>query len=536
MRKWTPLVVLSAAQFLMVLDQAVMNVSIGQLVEDFDTEVTKIQGAITFYALVMAALMITGGKLGDRWGRRRAFAVGHLVYAGGSLLTAISWSVPVLILGWSVLEGIGAALVLPALAALVAGNYTGSDRAAAYGVIGGVAGAGIAVGPIVGGWVTTNLSWRLVFVGEVILALSIFALARLIVDVARPGKPADIDWVGSVLSAAGLGLVIFGFLQASQWGWLSPRNSPVEISGFALTPFVIGAGVVVLYGFARWQLYREARGEEPLVRLTLLKNKHLRSGLTMYLSQNVILMGVFFAIPLYLQIVIGMNAFETGVRMLPVSVAMFLTAMAGAHLTARYSPRKIMRIGLVVLLVAIVILFGTIQPSIEGFSFALAMTLLGVGMGFVASVLGNLVQSSVGAKERGETGGLQYTAQQLGSALGTALVGAIVIGGLASSFLSLIADDPRISNEIENEVTVVLAGGVGFVVPDDVRAAATNADFEDREIDALVETYEASQLMALKAGILAGALIALGSLFITKNLPDRRFAEMAEAQDGQSGA
>ena len=158
--KWRALYVLAAAQFLMVLDQAVMNVSISQLVEDFDTTVTVIQGVITFYALTMAALMITGGKLGDRWGRRRAFWIGLLIYASGSALTAVSQTVGALLLGWSILEGIGAALVLPALVALVAGSYQGADRAIAYGVIGGVAGAGIAVGPILGGWVTTNYTWR----------------------------------------------------------------------------------------------------------------------------------------------------------------------------------------------------------------------------------------------------------------------------------------------------------------------------------------------------------------------------------------
>jgi MFS family permease len=167
MAKWGVLAVLATAQFLMVLDQAVMNVAISQLVEDFDTTVTTIQAVIALYALTMAGLMLTGGKLGDIWGRRRAFSIGLVVYSAGSALTAAAWSVPALMFGWSILEGIGAALVLPALVALVAGSYKGADRALAYGVLGGVAGAGIAVGPILGGWVTTDFTWRLVFVGEV---------------------------------------------------------------------------------------------------------------------------------------------------------------------------------------------------------------------------------------------------------------------------------------------------------------------------------------------------------------------------------
>ena len=187
MTRWAILAVLAAAQFLMVLDQAVMNVAISQLVEDFDTTVTTIQAVIAFYALVMASLMLIGGKLGDKLGRRRAFLIGICIYAVGSGLTAAAWNVPSLVLGWSILEGIGAALVLPALVALVAGSYEGRERALAYGVLGGVAGAGIAVGPILGGWVTTDFTWRLVFVGEVVVAIGIALGTRLI----REEPPAE---------------------------------------------------------------------------------------------------------------------------------------------------------------------------------------------------------------------------------------------------------------------------------------------------------------------------------------------------------
>src|ERR1700710_930481 len=232
MKKWGVLVVLGAAQFLMVLDQAVMNVAISQLVEDFDTAVTTIEAVIAFYALVMAGLMLTGGKLGDIWGRRRAFTIGLVIYGAGSALTAASWNVPSLMFGWSILEGIGAALVIPALIALVAGNYKGNDRAIAYGVLGGVAGAGIAVGPILGGWATTELSWRVVFIGEVVVAIGILIGTRLIKDPAREQEAPQLDWVGSVLSAAGLAVLVFGVLQASNWGWLQPRSSPLEPFGF----------------------------------------------------------------------------------------------------------------------------------------------------------------------------------------------------------------------------------------------------------------------------------------------------------------
>jgi EmrB/QacA subfamily drug resistance transporter len=531
-KRWV-LLVLAASQFLMVLDAAVMNVSISQLVADFDTTVTTIQGVITLYALVMAALFMTGGKLGDIIGRRRAFVIGHLIYGAGSLLTALSWSVASLTLGWSILEGIGAALVLPALAALVAGNFTGQQRALAYGVLGGVSGAGIAVGPILGGWVTTELTWRLVFAGEVLVAAAIvLATPRLVRDAPRRGPAPALDWVGSILSALGIGAIVTGVLEASTWGWLRPHDSPIAPLGFALTPFVVGAGVVLLAGFRAWERRRERRGEMPLVHFRLFSIAPLRSGLASFLGQNVVLMGVFFAIPLYLQIVQGFDALQTGIRMLPTSVALFVTALGGARLATRIAPRTIVRGGFVLLFAAAILLLATIEPAIDTFDFAVAMALLGVGMGLVLSQLGNVVQSAVGEDDRGEAGGLQYTAQQSGSALGTALIGAIVITGLAAAFTTIVADNAQISQATKDQVSVQLESGVSFVSSQEVAHAAQQAGVSAQDAAAVVDSYEQAQLNALKLGLLACAFIAGGSFLATRGLPRRRLgaapAEEAE--------
>lgn len=529
MTKRSVLLVLAASQFLMVLDAAVMNVSISQLVADFDTTVTTIQGVITLYALVMAALFMTGGKLGDVWGRRRTFVIGHVVYGMGSLLTAVSWSVPTLTLGWSILEGIGAAMVLPALAALVAGNFEGRERAAAYGALGGVAGAAIAVGPILGGWVTTELTWRLVFAGEVVIVAAIvFFTPRIVRDAPRIGPAAQLDWIGSLLSALGLGLVVYGVLQASSWGWLEPRDSPIEPFGFSLTPFVVAAGGVLLAAFRAWERRREERGDGPLVHFALLARPVMRSGLTTFLGQNIVLMGVFFAIPLYLQIVQGFDAFDTGVKMLPTSVALFVTALLGARLAARWSPRTIVRAGFLFLLAAVVFLLGTIDPQIDTTDFAIAMAVLGVGMGLVVSQLGNVVQSAVEETDRSEAGGLQYTAQQLGSSLGTALIGAIVISGLATAFASNVADDRSLSQSVQNEVSVRLEGSVSFVSSETVEQAARRAGVSESETQALVANYSSAQLDALKLGLLVCGFVVLASLLATRNLPRRRLGEQEE--------
>lgn len=534
MAKWGVLAALSAAQFLMVLDQAVMNVAISQLVEDFDTTVTTIQAVIALYALVMAGLMMTGGKIGDIIGRRRAFAIGLVIYGAGSALTAASWSVPSLMLGWSILEGIGAALVIPALIALVAGNYKGAERAVAYGVLGGVAGAGIAVGPILGGWATTELSWRVVFVGEVAVALGILAGTRLIREPERDGRAPALDWVGGVLSATGLAMVVFAVLQASNWGWLAPRSSPIEPFGFSLTPFVIAAGALVLAGFVAWERRRERLGQDPLVHLPLLRIAQLRGGVAMFLAQNLILMGVFFTVPLFLQIVQGLDALETGVRMLPASAGLFFAAIAGSALAKRFAPRPLVRTGLAIVFVAILGLLTTIEPELDNTPFLIAMGVLGVGMGLIVSQLGNVVQSSVGDRDRSEAGGLQSTAQQLGSSLGTAFLGAVVITGLIAAFTANVTDDPRISADVSNQLEVRLSAGGSFVATEEVRAGAEEAGLDAATADALVENYEDAQLKALKTAFLFAAFLTLASFWSTRRLPDRRFDELETGPDPPS--
>ena len=536
MNRWRALAVLAVTQLLMVLDQSVMNVSISQLVEDFDTTVSAIQGVITLYSLVMAALMITGGKVGDIIGRRRALVIGLVVYGSGSALTAASWSVPSLAFGWSILEGVGAALVMPAMAALIAGNYDGPARVTAYGVLGGMAGAGIAIGPILGGFFTTELSWRYVFVGEVIVALGIVAASRWIADAPAPEPRPHLDVVGAALSALGMAVAVYGVLMSSTWGWLSPLNSPVEPFGFALTPFVIGGGLAILYGFRLWTTHRSSSGRDPLIRFELFRIAPFKAGLSTLTAQNLILMGVFFTIPLYLQIVLGLDALDTGVRMLPTSVLMLVVSFSGGLLLRFLSPRSIVRIGLGVLMLAALALLATIQPDLRGTAFAVAMALLGAGMGMLASQLGNIVLSAVGPDARSEAGGLQYTAQQLGSSLGVALIGSIVLTGLGSAYLNQISTDERITAEVASAVEVGLADGSTFVPSSEVERSVQEAGLPEAEGIALVEQYESAQLIALKTGMLAVVVIAGLAFFVTGNLPAGRKEELAEAVEGPETA
>ena len=265
---WGVAGILATAQFIMVLDTTVMNVSITQVVADLNTTVVGLQTAITMYTLVMAAFMLIGGKIGDRWGAKRAFWIGGLVYGAGSLTTALSPNLGVLLIGWSLVEGLGAVLVIPAIAALTAATYQGKQRALAYGILGGVSGASMAAGPLIGGWVTANLSWRYVFAGETVVMLILMLFLKVLP--ATVGRKSKLDLGGAVLSAAGLGAAVFGVLKSSQWGWVTAKAAaPVSPLGLSPTLWLIAIGSVLLWLFVRQEQRVKERGQEPLLDLAL---------------------------------------------------------------------------------------------------------------------------------------------------------------------------------------------------------------------------------------------------------------------------
>ena len=512
------LLTLASGQFLMALDSSVMNVSIATVADDVGTTVTGIQTAITLYTLVMASLMITGGKVGQILGRKRAFAIGCVIYGAGSFTTAISPSLGVLILGWSFLEGIGAALIMPAIVALVATNFARAERPRAYGLVASAAAIAVAAGPLIGGFFTTYFSWRYVFAGEVIVVLGILALTRRMND-APPEEGVKLDLVGTGLSAAGLALVVLGILKAGEWGIVQPKADAPEWLGLSPVIWMLLGGAVVLWLFFTWEGRVIDRGGAPLVDPEMLKVTQLRAGLTAFFFMFLVQMGLFFVVPLYLSVALGLSAIDTGVRLLPLSITLLLAAAGIPKVMPNASPRRVVQAGFFLLFVGLVTLIGALEAGAGPEIVTVPLLLAGLGMGSLASQLGAVTVSAVPDEQSGEVGGVQNTFTNLGASIGTALAGAVLIATLTSSFLSGIEQNPAVPDDLSSKAQVELSSGVPFISDADLEAALDDAGVSQKTTDAIVDENEDARLQALRASLSLLAVLALVALFFTRRIP-----------------
>ncbi|MFG3364559.1 MFS transporter [Streptomyces sp. NPDC048156] len=512
------LLTLAAGQFLMALDSSVMNVSIATVAEDVGTTVTGIQGAITAYTLVMAMFMIPGGKVGALIGRKRAFMIGCVIYGCGSLTTALAPNLPVLLLGWALLEGIGAALIMPAIVALVAGNFVTERRPAAYGLVAAAGAVAIAVGPLVGGVATTYFSWRWVFAGEVAVVLGILVLARRIAD-APVGERSRIDLLGCVLSALGLGIFVYGVLRSDEWGWFRPRPGAPSWLGISLVVWLALAGLLLIWLFLRWEARLVEQRKEPLIDPALLQNKQLTGGLTMFFFQYLVQMGVFFVVPLYLSVALGLSALKTGARILPLS----LTLLAAAILIPRFlpdvSPRRVVRLGILALLAGAVALMAALDAGAGAEIVTLPLLLIGLGMGALASQLGSVTVSAVPEAQSAEVGGVQNAVTNLGASLGTALAGSILIAALTTSFVTGIEHNPAVPADVRSQTSVELQSGAPFLSDAQLKTALDEAGTSTEVSQAALDANNEARLDGLRAALAVLALASLLALFFTSRIP-----------------
>jgi MFS family permease len=414
------LVPLALAQFICSFAGSNMNVMLTDISQDLDTTVHGVQVAITVFLLVMAALMIPGGKVTDRWGRKRCFTIGLVIYGIGALISAASPSLGVLIVGYSIFEGVGTALLIPPVYILTTLLFTDTtSRAKAFGVITGMGGVGAAAGPLIGGLITTAISWRAAFVFQALIVGVIVFISRSIVDpiAADPTRPFDTS--GAVLSATGLVLVVMGILAAD--------------NNLLLMAVLLAVGAIVLVLFFRHIRARERSGEEPLLSTALFRNRISNLGLITQNVQWLMLIGTAFVVSAYLQVVRGYNAIQTGVIFTAATGGILLSSLAAERLAKKYAQRTLIMTGFVTTIAGIALLLALVKGSPSAWAFAPGLLLLGLGVGVMLTPSVNVVQSAFSEDQQGEISGLSRCISNLGSSLGTAVAGTILVSSLGKT-------------------------------------------------------------------------------------------------------
>lgn len=434
--KWGGLVVLTLALVIVVIDTTILNVAFSTILNDLHTTIENMQWVITAYALMLAAFTITGGRLGDIFGRKRMFMIGAVIFAVGSFISSISHNVGTLILGEAIIEGIGAALMLPATASLLVTNYEGRDRATAFGVWGAAAGAAAAIGPILGGWLTTDFSWRWGFRVNIVVTIALLAGSYLIHEAKETLKKTTIDFGGIFLSAVGLLAIVFGIIKSSDFGWIISKE-PFHLFGHVINlgklspvPIFVVIGFLLLIAFYFWERHVSNNGDVPLIDTDIFKNRLFVVGIVTTALATLGMTGIFFTLPVFLESVRGYSALHTGVALLPMPVALLVASPLAVYLSRKIQARYMISSGLFITTAAAVWMHYTITQAVGLKELALPLIAYGLGLGLVLSQISNITLSAVPTEQAGEASGINNTLRQLGSTLGSAIIGAVLISVL----------------------------------------------------------------------------------------------------------
>jgi MFS family permease len=419
------LIPLALTQFIASFAGSNMNVAITSISKDLDTTVHGVQTAITLFLLCMAALMIPGSKLTDKWGRKRCLIGGLSVYGTGAVIAALAPGLGVLILGYSAFQGVGSALMIPPVYILATMAFSDlQSRARAFGVISGMGGIGAAAGPLIGGLITTTVSWRLSFLLQAAVVATIIFLSRRIADPVPPDPTRPFDTVGAVLSAAGMFFVVFAILQAG-------TNNVLLVAFLAL-------GAVLLLWFFLHIRSNERGGKEPLLSTGLFRNRTSDLGLVTQNIQWLLLMGITFTVSVFLQTERGFSAIKTGVIFTAATAGILLSSIAAERLARKYEQRTLIRVGFIVTIGGVGLLLALVKASSHVLAFTPGLLLIGLGLGVMLTPSVNIVQSSFPEQKQGEISGLSRSVSNLGSSLGTAIAGTILVSDLASGNKSYV--------------------------------------------------------------------------------------------------
>ncbi len=459
-KKWGLVMVLSLALAIIIIDTTLLNVSLSTIIKELNSNIQEIQWVITLYSLIIAALTITGGRLGDIFGRKRMFVLGAIIFAIGSFVASISTNAAGMILGEAVIEGIGAVLMLPATASLLISNYKGHDRAIAFGIWGGIAAASSAIGPVIGGFLTTNYSWRWGFRINVVVGALVVLGSFIIKEFRDTEEKPGIDWMGVLLSALGMLFVTFGIIEASTYGWWQAKSvfmlgdTAINIiPGISITVPSIILGLVLIVVFILWEKRQERLKLTPLVSLELFKNKRFTAGLITTLVMALGQTGLIFALPVFFQTVRGLDAFHTGLALLPLSISLLFAAPISASLSRKFYPKTLIVVGLIVNALAYVVLVLTINVNATPADFIPGLVLFGAGFGMIISVINNITLSAVSVQEAGEASGVNNTARQLGATLGSAIIGSVLLTTLTTSLIGGVNSSQVIPSAFKDQVS-----------------------------------------------------------------------------------
>ena len=499
-------ILLAMAMFVLVVDTSIMNVSISAVVRDLGTTASGVQGAIALEALVSAAFILIGGKVGDLIGRKLAYILGLLGYAIGAIAMTLAQDLTAVIVFWAIIGGIGASLLLPSMQSLIHGNFSGAHQARVYALVGASAAIAAAVGPLLGGVITTFLSWRIAFLLEALIIAVVLLGIGLVKDVRFTGD-RSIDLVGSALSVIGMGGVVLGIL--------------IWQEGGGYVGLVIGIGVLALVSLAFWLVRRKRRGKATLLDPGLLASKPFRAGVSGQLLQQITLGGTMIVLPLYLQMVLEYNALWAGLSIAPLSLSMFAVALlAGRWLKGR-RPADIILWGFILTVVGLVVLVPIVPRADSGWFLTVPLIVSGCGLGLLVSQLNNYTLSPISDERVSEAAAVNSAAGSFGLSFGLAFAGAIMLATLSLAFTSLsdastvlsAQDKQQVATVLEEDAQLVSNTGVEELVADQPPAVAAEI------VRINTEARPIALQVALGIPILAG-MLGIANGFRMRRLPD----------------
>ena len=505
---------LAMAMFVLVFDTSLMNVSISSVVHDLKTSVSTVQAAIAIEALVSAAFILIGSKVGDLIGRKRAYIIGLLGYAAGALAMTVAQSVAAIIVFWALIGGLGASLMMPAMQSLIHGNFQGAAQKKVYALVGASAAIAAAIGPLLGGFITTFLSWRVGFLLEVLIIVVVLLNVGRVRDVPYTG-PRQVDVVGAILSVLGMGGVVLGIL-----AWQEGGDAVAEL---------LAVGAIGLGSLAYWLLRRKRTEKPTLLDPDLFRSKMFRFGISGQMLQNIALGGAMIALPIFLQMVLEYNAMLTGLSLAPLSLTMFGVAVLAGKRAGTRRPSSIIRAGFALLSIGMVLLIAVVPDADSGWYLAVPLLIAGAGLGLLVSQLNNYTLSPISEERVSEAAGVNSASGSFGLSFGLAFAGAIMLATLSITFTDMANNSVVLSPTEQQQVATALNDDAELLSntaleeqlvgqPPDVQAEIIRINTEARPFALQV---------ALLVPLLA-ALIGLVTSFRMMRLPDPAPSDAAE--------